>query len=84
MFVVTVELASNLFTTFCLVQQNPKVREFLDDESERGERDDSERWSCGGSALLTNRDRTLDLKNKAQKKNQDFIKTTEMTPRLRL
>ena len=67
MFVVTVELTCNLFTTFCFIEENSKVRRFLDDQFERGERDNSERWARGGSALLTNCDRTLDLKNKAKK-----------------
>ena len=72
MFVVTVELKSNLFTIFCFLEQNSKMRKFLDNKFERGEGDNSERWSRGGSALLTNCDQTLDLKNKVRK-NQDFI-----------
>ena len=55
-------LKSNLFTTFCFIEQNSKMRKFLDDEFEGGEGENSERWSCGGSAILTNRDRTHNLK----------------------
>ena len=73
MFVVTLELTSNLFTTFCFLEQNFKMRKFLDDEFEGREGENSERWSCGGSALLTNRDRTLDLKIKHKRSKMNLL-----------